>query len=517
MTESVEASVPGRPARRGSRIAFALPLAIEAIALGALAGAGDPTHRPLLTFALLGVACVALVALVRGAARAAVSPAVILGVAALLRLLLLPLPPALSSDVWRYLWEGRVAAHRGNPYQHAPADPALAPLRDELWLRVHHREVPSVYPPLAMSLFALPSALPPGAAVMAWKLFVALGDLAGCALLLRLAAARGFPRHRVLWYAAHPLVVLEGAGTGHVEPLGVAAAVLAVLLLVRRRPTGAGAAAAAAGLVKLAPFAAVPMWMRQARQLARDDAALESARRTGALDDNAHLASERGDEPRTAVPRRDENPRPAGRAAASLFAVAALGIATIALLPALLAAGGIPAGLLTYTLRWEFGGPLHEPLWRLLAAARAPEAVKHALDLMKEWTGMHALWNRAYPWAYPQLLSRLLLGVVALIVIARSALSRRALWSDPVRGTGALFAGLLVCSPTVYPWYLLWVLPWAALAGSATWMVAATTAPLLYLPALLGVSLWPWAFLATWAPVALVWAGERWPTRRTKP
>ncbi|HXT52461.1 MAG TPA: glycosyltransferase 87 family protein [Thermoanaerobaculia bacterium] len=474
-----------------------MPLAVQAIALGVLAAAGDPTRRPLLTLALLGVGCAALVALVRGAARAAVSPAAILGAAALLRLLLLPLPPALSSDVWRYLWEGRVAAHRGNPYLQAPDDPALTPLRDELWTRVQHRAVPSVYPPLAMSLFVLPSGLPLGAAVIAWKLIVALGDLAGCALLLRLAAARGLPRHRVLWYAAHPLAVLEGAGMGHVEPLGVAAAVLAVLLLVRRRPTGAGAAAAAAGLLKVAPFAALPMWIRQARELARADAA--------ELDENARRAGARGDDTRRA-----------GRNAAWLFAVAAIGLAAIALLPALLAAGGIPAGLVTYTLRWEFGGPLHEPLWRLLAAAHAPEAVKHALDLMKEWTGMHALWNRAYPWAYPQLISRLLLALVAAAVVLRSALSRRGPWRDPVRGTAALFAGLLVCSPTVYPWYLLWVLPWAALAGSATWIAAATTAPLLYLPALLAVPLWPWVFVTTWAPVGLVWVGERWRARRTR-
>ncbi|HET9768022.1 MAG TPA: hypothetical protein VFS60_14300, partial [Thermoanaerobaculia bacterium] len=352
-----------------------------------------------------------------------------------------------------------------------------------LWRRVEHREVPSVYPPLAMSLFVLPSALPLGAAVVAWKLIMVLGDLGGCALLLRLAAARGWPRERVLWYAAHPLVVLEGAGMGHLEPLGVAASVLVVLLVVRRRPAAGGVATAAAGLLKLAPFAALPMWTRQASAMARDSAG------------------------------GDAGASGAGRGAALRFLLAAVGLAAIALLPVFLASSGVPAGLVTYALRWEFGGPLHEPLWRLLAAAHAPEAVKHGLDLMKEWTGMHGLWNRAYPWAYPQLLSRLLLGLAALALVARSALSRRPVWCDPVRGAAALFGGLLVCSPTVYPWYLLWVLPWAALAGGAAWIVAAFTAPLLYLPALLGVELWPWVMLATWLPVALVWVGERWRTR----
>src|SRR6185436_18668601 len=63
------AAPPGPPHRdvstsRRSRIAFALPLAVQAIALGVLAAAGDPKRRPLLTLALLGVGCAALVALV---------------------------------------------------------------------------------------------------------------------------------------------------------------------------------------------------------------------------------------------------------------------------------------------------------------------------------------------------------------------------------------------------------------------------------------------------------------------
>jgi hypothetical protein len=329
--------------------------------------------------------------------------------------------------------------------------------------------------------------------VVAWKLLVALADLGACVLLLRLAAERGFSRHRVLWYAAQPLVLLEGAGMGHLEPIGVAAAVAAALLLVRRQALGAGVAAAVAGLIKLVPFAALAMWARQAGELA-------AASASGAVaDENTGNARMR---------------LSARAAAIAQFLLVALGLAAVALWPMVVAARGVPAGLSTYALRWEFGGPLHEPLWRLLAAADAPEAVKHALDLTKERTGMHAFWNRAYPWVYPQLLSRLLLALPALLIVVRSATSRRPAWRDPVRGGAALFGSLLVCSPTVYPWYLLWVLPWAALAGRAPWLWAALAAPVLYLPALLGVPAWPWVHLALWGPFFLLWAAERpWRTR----
>ena len=49
-----------------------------------------------------------------------------LGVALALRALLFAAPPILSSDVYRYVWDGRVQAAAINPYLFVPADPALA-------------------------------------------------------------------------------------------------------------------------------------------------------------------------------------------------------------------------------------------------------------------------------------------------------------------------------------------------------------------------------------------------------
>ncbi len=42
-------------------------------------------------------------------------------------------PPRTSTDAYRYAWDGRVQAAGISPYDHAPKDPALAPLRDR-WL-----------------------------------------------------------------------------------------------------------------------------------------------------------------------------------------------------------------------------------------------------------------------------------------------------------------------------------------------------------------------------------------------
>jgi len=54
---------------------------------------------------------------------------VLLGVAIAMRAALLPAPPFLSSDIYRYVWDGQVQAAGINPYRFVPADASLAGLR----------------------------------------------------------------------------------------------------------------------------------------------------------------------------------------------------------------------------------------------------------------------------------------------------------------------------------------------------------------------------------------------------
>ena len=385
---------------------------------------------------------------------------ILLGAAAL-RLVLLPLPLTLSDDALRYLWDGKVAMSGQNPYALPPAAPELTPLRDETWRRLPHSEVATVYPPLSIAGFSIATLLP--FPLLAWKSLAAVTDLGTCALLLALARRRGIPEARTAWYAWNPLVVLETAGMGHVDALGVAALVATVLALTPR-PGGASrwdraAVGAAAGvLAKLAPLAALPMWARQSGRPVR-------------------------------------------------FLAVSLGLAAVAFLPVLTATGGMPPGLVRYGISWEFNGPIYEPLWRLLDAAGAAPALKSLLDLLKRWTGDYEAWNPLYPYVYPQLLAKALLALGMAAAVVRSLRDK-----DPVTGTGRLFGTLLLLSATVYPWYLLWVLPWAALGGWTAWRVLSALILLSYL-VLPELPLFPWIFLAIWGPFAVLMALERW--RRT--
>ncbi|MGT2489055.1 hypothetical protein ACU4GA_30515 [Methylobacterium oryzae CBMB20] len=77
----------------------------------------------------------------------------ILGIAVLMRAALLPAPPFLSSDIYRYVWDGQVHAAGINPYRYVPADPALERLRDAAVYPLINRKdyARTIYPPAAQA------------------------------------------------------------------------------------------------------------------------------------------------------------------------------------------------------------------------------------------------------------------------------------------------------------------------------------------------------------------------------
>ena len=82
---------------------------------------------------------------------------IILVCAAGCRLVCLFSPPFLSTDIFRYVWDGRVQAAGINPYRYIPADPHLAFLRDlDIYPHINRRSYAhTIYPPGAQMLFLL--------------------------------------------------------------------------------------------------------------------------------------------------------------------------------------------------------------------------------------------------------------------------------------------------------------------------------------------------------------------------
>ncbi len=151
----------------------------------------------------------------------------ILLVAVLSRMPLLLRPPLLSSDLYRYVWDGRMTNLGVNPYRHAPDDPQVARWRDSLWQQINFKQYSTIYPPVSQAVFALAYRLRPASAVsFKWAFFCF--DMGTMLFLLLMLRRMGRPLAHVLVYAWNPLVILEIAGSGHQDIISIFFLVLAL-------------------------------------------------------------------------------------------------------------------------------------------------------------------------------------------------------------------------------------------------------------------------------------------------
>ena len=146
----------------------------------------------------------------------------IFSVAILLRAYMLLFDPLLSSDIYRYIWDGRVQAAGINPYRYFPADPALASLRDAAIFPHINRvdTAATIYPPVAQFFFLIATRF--GENVTTMRLAMLGCEAITVALIMLFLRRMNQPVTRVVAYLWHPLPVWEIANGGHVDALMVA-------------------------------------------------------------------------------------------------------------------------------------------------------------------------------------------------------------------------------------------------------------------------------------------------------
>jgi hypothetical protein len=186
----------------------------------------------------------------------------ILTLAIAMRLAILAADPLLSTDIYRYVWDGRVQAAGINPYIHVPADPALAGLRDALIYPHINRADYAVtaYPPVAQMFFLAVTRL--GETLTVMRLAMVACEVVVVAVMIDLLRRLQLPATAVVAWAWHPLVIWEIANSGHVEALMVALLMLGVWLLVRGRELFGALAVTLAVLVKPYAVLALPAFWR---------------------------------------------------------------------------------------------------------------------------------------------------------------------------------------------------------------------------------------------------------------
>ena len=150
----------------------------------------------------------------------------ILGVAIGLRAYVLLFDPLLSSDIYRYVWDGKVQATGINPYRYVPADPALASLRAGTIFPHINRATTAVtiYPPVAQFFFLIVTRIGENVTVM--RLALVGCEAVTVAIIALFLRRMNQPVTRVVAYLWHPLPLWEIASSGHVDAL-----MLALMLL----------------------------------------------------------------------------------------------------------------------------------------------------------------------------------------------------------------------------------------------------------------------------------------------
>lgn len=372
----------------------------------------------------------------------------VLAAGLLFRLVLAIAPPSLSDDVYRYVWDGKVQAQGHHPYKYAPDDPMREEFRDADYAKINHPEIPTVYPPLAEMLFALLATAHLG--VAGFKVAFALLDAGVALALVGLLDALELPRDRVVLYAWNPLAIVESAGSGHVEPLGLLLVVLAVAWIARGKGFRAAAALGAAIQAKLLPLILLPGFIRRLR--------------TSAL---------------------------------------VVGGAVVVVMAAPYAIRGpwIGGGTLAYAERWEHGAVLFAGVRRVYATLDLTPVLKAGIAWAQaRWgSGSPAFWDVLYKHVWPDNLARVTVIVVALAwAIAQSF---RAAVNAAHEARLAIGAALLL-APTMHPWYILWVLPFAVAEVAGGWLLLGALVPLQYIA---GGGEVPWAIRLVIVLPAIAW------------
>jgi hypothetical protein len=412
----------------------------------------------------------------------------ILAFGLLFRVILLPTPVYLSSDLYRYFWDGRVQLAGINPYRYPPAAPELAALRDDdLHPSINRPWARTIYPPGAQWVFALAAAAGMQT-VLAWRCLLLAVEAITVALLLVLLRRFRLAETAALVYVWSPLVVFEGVQAGHLDLVMIPFVLLALLWRQAGAPARAGVALGLAVLLKLYPAILALAWSAKPAPGPVGPGSYRSGEAAGP----APSAAE------SATARRDGNPRKRWRGMARWwrsrdwrFAAAVGGTVALGYAPYVWVIGSGALGFLP-----EYFGPAED----------------HNI-------GLRALLTWGIGWT-SDVARGTMMAVLFLVLLGTLGWLGRAGQAPAFERTGAAAIGayLLLVPTAMHPWYVVWMVPFLCLVPSLPWLYFSGAVSLSYVAFLV----WPaplpaWAWLAQYGPLVGLLAVEAWRSRARRP
>jgi hypothetical protein len=230
-------------------------------------------QRPIITFVVLmglaGVLYLIALEIIRKSDSMASHPMIIYFIcmtALMMRLFYSSSGFIQETDPYRYVWDGQAIVQGVNPYQYSPQEamqnnfrPASNnPIAQDVYRKINHEGVRTIYPPLAQGLFALSQWLTPWK-ITAWKWMVGLADCAIIGLLIAIFGRMNIPKAWVIIYAWSPLVIKEFSNSVHLDVFALLMLSLMIYALVRGWQMTAFIALAGAVLIKLFAIVLLPL------------------------------------------------------------------------------------------------------------------------------------------------------------------------------------------------------------------------------------------------------------------
>jgi alpha-1,6-mannosyltransferase len=188
---------------------------------------------------------------------------IVLGFAFIFRITVLIAPPYQSEDVYRYLWDARVAALGVSPYAYSPDAPQLEHFRDEqIYPAINSKPYITAYPPVSQLLFRFSYALF-GVNVTAMKAIFSLFEFLSVLLAWRLLILWNQNVQSLLLMAWHPFFIFEFSSSGHSDSTMMFLILLSLYLLSKGRKNWGMAGYAGSVLAKMHPAIWFPLYVRR--------------------------------------------------------------------------------------------------------------------------------------------------------------------------------------------------------------------------------------------------------------
>lgn len=183
-----------------------------------------------------------------------------LGFALAFRVVTLRAQPFLSSDIYRYVWDGMVQHAHISPYRYVPGDKALSFLQarhPEIFANINRRNYAhTIYPPVAQMIYWVVTMF--SQSVRGMKIAMVGFEGVAVGALMALLKRMGRRVTDVLLYAWCPLLVWEVGGSGHIDAVILAFVALALLFRYREQPVWTGLFLGLAVMTKFYPLVLFP-------------------------------------------------------------------------------------------------------------------------------------------------------------------------------------------------------------------------------------------------------------------